>query len=59
MEIKENIKWELIKMIEVELHNLDMRKLYISSKDEFYHIACEETFLNKLRDFVNSIQEKL
>lgn len=54
-DIKENIKWELIKMIEVELHNLDIRKLYISYKDEFYHIACEETFLNKLRDFVNSI----
>lgn len=55
MEIKENIKAELLKRIDVELVNLDMRKLYISSKDELYHITCEETFLNKLRDFVKSI----
>lgn len=55
MEIKENIKWELLKMIEVELSNIEMRKLYVICRDELYHIACEKTFLDKLKDFVKSI----
>ena len=55
MEIKENIKAELLKMIEVELEHIEARELYVFCRDELYHIACERIFLNKLKDFVNSI----
>ena len=54
-DIKENIREELLKKIEEEFENLNMRRLYASSKDELYQLICEENFLSKLKKFAESI----
>lgn len=54
-DIKGNIKEELLKLIEDEFNKLEMRRLYIMSKDETYQLLCEENFLNKLKKFAESI----
>lgn len=53
--IKDNIKEELLKMIEEEKYNIYTRKVISESQEEFYHIKAEENFIKKLERFVKSI----
>ena len=54
MSIKDNIKEELISIINIESHYLKGRKL-CADGDELYQIRCEENFIEKLRKFAESI----
>ena len=54
-DIKENIKLELLKMIEREKYCIFCRKLTASSSEENYQIQAEEHFIEKLERFVESI----
>lgn len=52
--IKDAIKEELLKRIEEEESKCFFRK-YGSTQLEIFQIRCEEHFLEKLKDFANSI----
>ena len=53
--IKENIKQELLKMIEEEKKAIYYRRVYASYSEENYQIQAEENFIEKLERFVKSI----
>ena len=53
--IKENIKLELLKMIEDEKSNIYYRKLNATYLEENYQIQAEENFIEKLERFAKSI----
>ena len=54
-DIKENIKQELLKMIEEERNNIYYRRVNASYLEENYQIQAEENFINRLERFVKSI----
>lgn len=54
-DIKENIKQELLKMIEDERTNVYHRRIISESLAEGYQITAEENFLDRLERFANSI----
>lgn len=54
-DIKENIKLELLKMIEDERTNIYYRRVNASYLEENYQIQAEEKFIEKLERFVKSI----
>ena len=56
--IKENIKNELLSLIETEKSNIEKRWNVLGSiadSGEFYQIQCEENFIKKLERFAKSI----
>lgn len=58
MSIKDNIKEELLTLIEIE-EDLLMKRLATmdnnSSISEFHQVHCEELFIDKLKKFAESI----
>lgn len=54
-DIKENIKQELLKMIEDEKKLIYYRRVNTSYSEENYQIQAEENFIEKLERFVKSI----
>ena len=54
-DIKENIKQELLKMIEEEKQTIYYRRIISDSLGEGYQISAEENFIKKLERFVKSI----
>ena len=54
-DIKENIKLELLKMIEDEKKLIHYRRVNTSYSEENYQIQAEENFIEKLERFVKSI----
>ena len=54
-DIKENIKQELLKMIEEERNNIYYRRVNANYLEENYQIQAEENFINRLERFVKSI----
>ena len=55
MSIIENIKAELLKMINIEKGNIVERRRAVMVSEEYYQIIGEENFLNRLEEFVESI----
>ena len=53
--IKENIKQELLKMIEEEKTAIYYRRITADSLEEGYQITAEENFIERLERFVKSI----
>ena len=58
MSIKDNIKEELLKLIKIE-EDLLMKRLATMDNDssisEYYQLHCEEIFIDKLKEFAESI----
>ena len=54
-DIKENIKQELLKMIEQEKSALYYRRITADMCEEHYQITAEENFIKRLERFVKSI----
>ena len=54
-DIKENIKQEILKMIENERKAIYYRRITADSLEEGYQITSEENFINRLERFVKSI----
>ena len=54
-DIKENIKQELLRMIEEERTATYYRRITADSLEEGYQIQAEENFINRLERFVESI----
>ena len=54
-DIKENIKLELLKMIEEERKNIYYRRVNANYLEENYQIQAEENFIERLERFVKSI----
>ena len=54
-DIKENIKQELLKMIEEEKKAIYYHRIISDSLEEGYQITSEENFIKKLERFVKSI----
>ena len=54
-DIKENIKQELLKMIEEEKKAIYYRRIISESLQEGYQISSEENFIKRLERFVKSI----
>ena len=54
-DIKENIKQELLKMIEEEKTAIYYRRITADSLEEGYQITAEENFIERLERFVKSI----
>lgn len=54
-DIKENIKQELLKMIEEEKKAIYYRRIISDSLEEGYQITSEENFIEKLERFAKSI----
>ena len=54
-DIKENIKQELLKMIDEERKNIYYRRITADSLGEGYQITAEENFIERLERFVKSI----
>ena len=54
-DIKENIKIELLKMIEEDRKNLYYRRVNANYLEENYQIQAEENFIERLERFVKSI----
>ena len=54
-DIKENIKQELLKMIEEEKKAIYYRRVISESLEEGYQISSEENFIKRLERFVKSI----
>ena len=54
-DIKENIKQELLKMIEEEKKLIYYRRVNTSYSEENYQIQAEENFIEELERFVKSI----
>ena len=54
-DIKENIKQELLKMIEEERNNIYYRRVNANHLEENYQIQAEENFINRLERFAKSI----
>lgn len=54
-DIKENIKLELLKMIEEEKRLIYYRRVNASYLEENYQIQAEENFIEKLERFAKSI----
>ena len=52
MSIKDNIKEELLKMIDEERKNIDNR---LKINGDVFELMCEDKFLDKLKTFVNSL----
>ena len=57
--IKENIKQELLKMIEEEKKAIYYRKIISDTLEEGFQITSEENFIEKLERFVKSIWVKV
>ena len=55
MSIKENIKQELLHLIDLERQTICARRNYVVDMSEHYQRVCEENFLDKLENFANSI----
>lgn len=53
--IKDNIKNELMKLIYQEEDNLMQRQALCDSAQEAYQCTCERNFLNKLKQFGESL----
>ena len=53
--IKDNIKLELLKMIEEERKNIYYRRVNANYLEENYQIQAEENFIEKLERFAKSI----
>ena len=54
-DIKENIKQELLKMIEQEKTAIYYRRVTADMLEEHYQISAEENFIKRLERFVNSL----
>ena len=54
-DIKENIKQELLKMIEEEKKAIYYRKIISDTLEEGFQITSEENFIEKLEMFAKSI----
>ena len=54
-DIKENIKQELLKMIEEEKKAIYYRRVISESLEESHQITSEENFIKRLERFVKSI----
>ena len=54
-DIKENIKQELLRMIEEERKAIYYRRITADSLEEGYQITAEENFIERLERFVKSI----
>ena len=54
-DIKENIKQELLKMIEEEKKAIYYRRIISDTMEEGYQITSEENFIKKLERFAKSI----
>ena len=54
-DIKENIKQELLKMIEDEKMLIYYRRVNVTYLEENYQIRAEESFIKRLERFVKSI----
>ena len=54
-DIKENIKQELLKMIEEEKKAIYYRKIISDTLEEGFQITSEENFIEKLERFAKSI----
>lgn len=54
-DIKENIKQELLKMIEEERNNIYYRRVNASYLEENYQIQAEENFIDRIERFAKSI----
>ena len=54
-DIKENIKLELLKMIEDEKRLIYYRRVNANYLEENYQIQAEENFIERLERFVKSI----
>ena len=54
-DIKENIKLELLKMIEEEKSNIYHRRLNATYLEENYQIQAEKNFIERLERFAKSI----
>lgn len=54
-DIKENIKQELLKMIEEEKKAIYYRRIISDTIEEGYQITSEENFIKKLEKFAKSI----
>ena len=54
-DIKENIKLELLKMIEEEKRLIYYRRVNATYLEENYQIQAEENFIEKLERFAKSI----
>lgn len=56
MTIKDNIKVELFKLINDEENNLERRvQINAISKNDNYDNFCEKQFIDRLKDFIESI----
>ena len=53
--IKDNIKEELLKLVYEEEGNLMQRQALCDSPQEAYQCTCERNFLNKLKQFGESL----
>ena len=53
--IKDNIKEELLKLIYQEEENLILRQALCDTPQEAYQCTCERNFLNKLKQFGESL----
>ena len=53
--IKDNIKEELLRMIEEEKKNIYYRRINASYLEENYQIQAEENFIDRIERFANSI----
>ena len=53
--IKENIKQALLELIYEEEDKLMMRQSLCDSQQEAYQCTCERNFLNKLKNFGESL----
>ena len=54
-DIKENIKQELLRMLEEERTAIYYRRITADSLEEGYQISAEENFITRLERFVKSI----
>lgn len=54
-DIKENIKLELLTMIEEERKNIYYRRVNASYLEENYQIQAEENFIDRIERFAKSI----